>query len=60
MDMTKIFVYGTLRKDRHNHYLIDEHIQKGSAKFVARGKTVEKYPMIIASMFVGGCSTSTL
>jgi gamma-glutamylcyclotransferase (GGCT)/AIG2-like uncharacterized protein YtfP len=56
MYMTKIFVYGTLRKGRHNHYLIDEHIQKGSAKFVATGKTVEKYPMIIASMFVGDCS----
>ncbi|MEE6470811.1 hypothetical protein FKM82_009070 [Ascaphus truei] len=45
--MTDIFVYGTLKKGQPNdHFMINcEH---GKAVFKGTGKTVDKYPLVIA------------
>lgn len=42
-----VFVYGTLKKGEHNHYLIEE----GTATFLGTAKTVKKWPLIIASRY---------
>ena len=41
----KIFVYGTLKKNEPNH----EELLTRNAKFFAKAKTVDKWPLIIAS-----------
>ncbi|XP_073204950.1 gamma-glutamylaminecyclotransferase isoform X2 [Lepidochelys kempii] len=45
--MARVFVYGTLKKGQPNyqHMLNGTH---GIAKFQGRGRTVEKYPLVIA------------
>lgn len=41
----KIFVYGTLKRGEPNH----EELLTRNAKFVAQAKTMDKWPLIIAS-----------
>ncbi|KAI5621426.1 gamma-glutamylaminecyclotransferase B, partial [Silurus asotus] len=46
--MAHIFVYGTLKKGQPNYYrMLDT--TTGNAKFLGRARTVEKYPLVIAS-----------
>lgn len=49
----RVFVYGTLRTGRHNHYLIEESIKSGGARFLTVAMTREKYPLTLASMCCG-------
>ncbi|CAM5077324.1 unnamed protein product [Eretmochelys imbricata] len=48
--MARVFVYGTLKKGQPNyqHMLNGTH---GIAKFQGRGRTVEKYPLVIAGKY---------
>lgn len=45
-----VFVYGTLKRNQPNHHLM-ENIENGSAKLMGCGKTIDCYPMIIASRY---------
>lgn len=48
--MTHVFVYGTLKKGQPNYSrMLDT--SKGSAKFLGRARTVDKYPLVIAGEF---------
>ncbi|XP_070175014.1 gamma-glutamylaminecyclotransferase-like isoform X2 [Littorina saxatilis] len=45
-----MFVYGTLKRDQpNNHFILKKDI--GHAEFVASGKTVKKYPLVIAGSY---------
>ncbi|KAK7162261.1 hypothetical protein R3I94_004803 [Phoxinus phoxinus] len=46
--MTKIFVYGTLKKGQPNHSRMKDHAN-GQAEFVAHARTVDRYPLVIAT-----------
>ncbi|XP_074819179.1 gamma-glutamylaminecyclotransferase [Natator depressus] len=48
--MARVFVYGTLKKGQPNyqHMLNGTH---GIAKFQGRGRTVEKYPLVITGKY---------
>lgn len=45
-----IFVYGTLKTNQPNHYLLEDR-ENGSAKLICHGKTSECYPLIIATRY---------
>ncbi len=45
MSLTKVFVYGTLRRGQPNHFLLSE--EYGVAQFVGAAQLVDKYPMVI-------------
>eukprot|EP00079_Xenopus_tropicalis_P011355 XP_002937126.1 PREDICTED: gamma-glutamylaminecyclotransferase [Xenopus tropicalis] len=45
--MTNIFVYGTLKRGQPNHTVMTCY-KHGKAVFKGMGKTVEKYPLVIA------------
>uniref|UniRef100_A0A8U7NJZ6 Gamma-glutamylaminecyclotransferase n=1 Tax=Corvus moneduloides TaxID=1196302 RepID=A0A8U7NJZ6_CORMO len=48
--MARVFVYGTLKKGQPNYkHMINT--AKGLAKFQGRGRTVEKYPLVIAGKY---------
>ena len=63
MDLHKVFVYGTLKQDEPNHYMLqnggpDLEDFKSSknqtfqpAKFICKAETLQKYPLVIASKF---------
>jgi gamma-glutamylcyclotransferase (GGCT)/AIG2-like uncharacterized protein YtfP len=44
-NLTKIFVYGTLKKDQPNY----EKLVERNAIFVDKAVTIDKYPLVIAS-----------
>ncbi|CAL8290890.1 unnamed protein product [Lota lota] len=45
--MTRVFVYGTLKKGQPNHHrMLDP--ANGHARFLAAARTVDKYPLVIA------------
>ncbi|XP_010219607.1 PREDICTED: gamma-glutamylaminecyclotransferase isoform X2 [Tinamus guttatus] len=48
--MARVFVYGTLKQGQPNygHML---NTAKGIAKFQGRGRTVERYPLVIAGKY---------
>ncbi|XP_039358647.1 gamma-glutamylaminecyclotransferase isoform X4 [Mauremys reevesii] len=48
--MARVFVYGTLKKGQPNyqHMINGTH---GRARFQGRGRTVEKYPLVIAGKY---------
>ncbi|XP_074114019.1 putative gamma-glutamylcyclotransferase CG2811 [Cotesia typhae] len=46
----RVFFYGTLKRGEPNHELIRD-TANGYAKFLGIGKTVNKYPLIIATRF---------
>lgn len=48
--MHKVFVYGTLKRGEPNHGWFSKH-ESGKFKFLCEAKTVEKYPLIIATQF---------
>ncbi|KAM4795507.1 gamma-glutamylaminecyclotransferase [Rhinophrynus dorsalis] len=45
--MTNIFVYGTLKKGQPNYHIMAGY-EHGKAIFKGTGKTVDKYPLVIA------------
>ena len=53
MGLTRIFVYGTLKRGQPNHGLLvlPNNEQAGKAEFVGTAKTIDKYPLIIATKF---------
>ncbi|XP_028256171.1 gamma-glutamylaminecyclotransferase B-like [Parambassis ranga] len=48
--MTRVFVYGTLKKGQPNNYrMID--VTNGKAEFLTSAITTQKYPLVIAGQF---------
>lgn len=45
-----VFVYGTLKRDQPNHYLM-LNANNGKAKFVANGTTQDSFPMVIGTRY---------
>ena len=45
ISLTKVFFYGTLKKNEPNY----EYVVEKKAKFVADGVTVDKWPLIVAT-----------
>lgn len=45
-----VFVYGTLKRGEPNHYLL-ENEANGCKVFCGLGKTVKKFPLVIASRY---------
>lgn len=43
--MPRIFVYGTLKKNEPNHYLMQER----NAKYISDGVTLKQWPLVIAT-----------
>ncbi|CAM4504469.1 unnamed protein product [Leuciscus chuanchicus] len=48
MAKVKVFVYGTLKKSQPNDFIMKDHT-KGQADFVAYARTVDRYPLVIAT-----------
>ncbi|CAH1772779.1 unnamed protein product [Owenia fusiformis] len=48
--MQRIFVYGTLKKGQPNHKFIAD-AENGSCIFIGTGRTVDKWPLVIASKY---------
>ena len=48
--MKRVFVYGTLKTDLPNHFLLKDS-NNGSAKFLSNGKTSHKYPLVVSTPF---------
>ncbi|XP_073698491.1 gamma-glutamylaminecyclotransferase B-like [Garra rufa] len=46
--MALVFMYGTLKKDQPN-YIRMQDPANGQAEFLARARTVEKYPLVIGT-----------
>ncbi|XP_018953936.2 gamma-glutamylaminecyclotransferase C-like [Cyprinus carpio] len=46
--MHHVFVYGTLKKGQPNHSIINNRTI-GQAEFLAHARTVERYPLVIAT-----------
>ncbi|CAM4504444.1 unnamed protein product [Leuciscus chuanchicus] len=45
---TDIFVYGTLKEGQPNHFIM-KNDTNGQAEFVAHARTVDRYPLVIAT-----------
>lgn len=45
-----VFVYGTLKKSEPNHFYFTNKTN-GFAQFVCAGKTIEKFPLIVATKY---------
>ncbi|KAK7162262.1 hypothetical protein R3I94_004804 [Phoxinus phoxinus] len=48
--MAKVFVYGSLKKGQPNHFSMMDHAN-GQAEFVAHARTVDRYPLVIATKY---------
>uniref|UniRef100_A0A8C2EHH9 Gamma-glutamylaminecyclotransferase n=1 Tax=Cyprinus carpio TaxID=7962 RepID=A0A8C2EHH9_CYPCA len=48
--MTRVFVYGTLKKGQPNYFRM-ENASNGEAEFLARARTVEPYPLVITTKY---------
>jgi gamma-glutamylaminecyclotransferase len=48
--MQRVFLYGTLKRGEPNHGLIT-NFENGYAKFLGLGKTIVKYPLVIATKY---------
>ncbi|XDV14484.1 hypothetical protein PO909_014726 [Leuciscus waleckii] len=48
--MTDIFVYGTLKEGQPNHFIM-KNDTNGQAEFVAYARTVDRYPLVIATKY---------
>lgn len=49
-NLFKVFVYGTLKKSLPNHYWLKDP-ENGYAKYQCDGKTITKFPLIIATKY---------
>ncbi|XP_026121025.1 gamma-glutamylaminecyclotransferase C isoform X1 [Carassius auratus] len=47
--MSRVFVYGTLKKGQPNFMMLDA--ANGRAEFLARARTVDRYPLVIATKY---------
>ncbi|XP_043288574.1 putative gamma-glutamylcyclotransferase CG2811 isoform X2 [Venturia canescens] len=47
----RVFVYGTLKRGEPNHRILQNTKDGGYAKFLGCGKTVNKYPLVIATKY---------
>lgn len=50
VQLIRVFVYGTLKRGQPNHYLMNES-KNGSAKFIAKAKTIQKFPLVVATRY---------
>lgn len=50
IDMTHIFVYGTLKRGQPNNYRMFDS-SNGKAEFLATACTTQKYPLVIATQY---------
>lgn len=48
--LTKVFVYGTLKRDQPNHHWFWKP-QSGFARFLNTGRTVTKFPLLIGTRY---------
>lgn len=48
--MKLVFVYGTLKTDLSNHYLMKD-ANNGIAKFHSKGESAQKYPLVVTTPF---------
>lgn len=48
--LSKVFVYGTLKKGQPNHYWL-ENVENGLAKFFGYGKTSNQFPLVIGTRY---------
>ena len=48
--MFNVFVYGTLKTGQPNHYLLEAE-SNGKRELCAIGKSVTKYPLVVASRY---------
>lgn len=48
--LQRVFVYGTLKRSEPNHSLISNP-ENGYAKFMGIGKTLMKFPLVIATRY---------
>jgi len=46
-----VFVYGTLKKDEPNAHWLVGNEQNGKSTYLANGRTVIKYPLVIGSRY---------
>ena len=51
MAMTRVFVYGTLKRGLPNHHLLTEPSKYGVAKFVGEARLAKKYPLVVYSSY---------
>lgn len=45
-----VFVYGTLKRGQPNHFFFEEETN-GKASFICRARSVDKYPLLVATRF---------
>jgi len=48
--MAKIFVYGTLKTNLHNNYILKNEAN-GSSQFDGKGVTSKQYPLVVATKY---------
>lgn len=49
--LRRVFVYGTLKKGEPNHHWLTNREKNGVSRFVARGSTVVKFPLVIGTRY---------
>ncbi|XP_035657964.1 gamma-glutamylaminecyclotransferase-like isoform X1 [Branchiostoma floridae] len=50
MSLIRVFVYGTLKRGQPNyHYMVNT--DNGMAKFVGKGRTADRLPLVVASKY---------
>jgi gamma-glutamylaminecyclotransferase len=50
MSLHRVFVYGTLKRGEPNHHWMTD-TSKGYSRFLGVGRTVKKYPLVIATKY---------
>lgn len=50
VDLLHVFVYGTLKINQPNNYWLT-NCSNGVSRLIAKGKTNDKYPMLIATRY---------
>jgi len=48
--MSRVFVYGTLKRGQMNHELL-ESTERGNAKYICRAVTPERYPLVVGTRY---------
>lgn len=48
--LSKVFVYGTLKKGQPNHYWLT-NTDNGFASYITNGTTKTKYPLVISTQY---------
>ena len=58
MAMTRVFVYGTLKRGLPNYYLLTEPSKYGVARFVGEARLEKKYPLVVYCRYNVPCLLS--